>query len=115
MTFHTLKLRVLFPRVNFKIKRAAVVRRRRDMAHIARCDRNFFRQRVGRVHRRHVMTSRAVHIGVARKFVAECGGRIAFAPGEQHDFIFDLHRRRQFRVEIRFRERRVRLMTGRAI
>ena len=115
MTFHAPELRVFLPRVNFKIKCAAIIRRGGDMTHIAGRDRYFFRQRVGRVHRRHVVTRRAVHLGVARKLVAERCRRIALAPGEQHNFVFDLHRFGGFRVEIGFRGRHVRFMTGRAV
>lgn len=105
MTFDALKLRVLFPRINFKIKYTAVIRGCRNMARAARGDRNLFGQCGDRIHRRHVMTGGAVHIGVARKFVSEGGGRIAFAPRQQHNFILDLHRLGDFRVEIRFRGR----------
>ena|SRR5215203_1610414 len=43
MAFRTLEFRVLFTLVNLEIQYSAVVRGRRDMAHVARRDRNFFR------------------------------------------------------------------------
>ena len=115
VAFHALKLRVFFPRVNLEIQYSAVVRGRRDMAHVARRDRNFFRQRVGRFQRRHVMASRAFKVGVTRKFVSKGRRRIALAPREQHDFVLDFHRRGDFRVEIRFRERNIKLVASRAV
>jgi hypothetical protein len=115
VAFHALKLRVFFPLVNFIVKRAAVIGRRRDMTHIARRNRNFFRQRVGRVHRRYIMASRTILIGVARKLVAESSGRIALAPREQNNFVINLHRRSRFRVEIGFSYRRGELVASRAI
>ena len=115
VAFHALKARVFLPLVDLVIERAAVVRGRRDMTHVARGDGDFFRQRVERVHRRRVMTGRAVEVGVARKFVPERRRRIALAPGEHHDPVFDLHRRGDLRVEIRFSQRRAELMTGRAV
>lgn len=61
------------------------------------------------------MTGRAVQIGVARKFVSEGGGRIAFAPRQQRDPVVYFHRRGDLRVEIRFRQRRGGFVTRRAV
>jgi hypothetical protein len=80
----------------------------------ARCHFDFFRQRIERVHRGDVVTGRAFEFGVARKFVPESGGRITLAPRLKHNFVGDVHRRGDARIEVAFRFGRFYFVTGRA-
>lgn len=115
VAFDAGKFRVFFSRINFKIQNPAVVRRCRDMTHIARRNRNFFGQNLERVYLSRVMASRAFEVGVARKFVPKRRGRISFAPRKQSDFVQITDCRGKFCVKIGFRLLRSEFMTRRAI
>ena len=115
MALYAREASVLFSRIDLKIQDSAVVRGFRDMTHIARNDRNFFGQRIERIHRSGVMTARAFEVGVARKFVSERRGRISFSPRRPRNFVQIADRCGKFCIEIRLCSRRSELMASGAI